>query len=260
MMKLSLIILLACMTTLPGGSDDDATPGPTPTPTTASQPVPVIDGALAEAFRLIEQDQTGPARIRLRQWMELNGEDARALFLFGLSYHRERRYAASTRWLEQAAQATPNYPPAAHFLGWSNYYLGNTDDAEQAFRLHLQLTPDEGDSFYALGLLALDAGRLTDAERRFDRAIELQQMQTDRVAGVSKAMVRLAEIDMLRGNRVAARAHLEEAVAIDPDRHEGWHRLARCCRRLGDMEAARHAELQRDEALQRVQPKKGFPE
>ena len=215
MTNLSLLILMACLNTA-GTAPPEANPtGPPSRPST-----PVIEGALADAFRLIEQEQTGPARIRLRKWMELNGEDSRALFLFGLSYHRERRYAASTQWLEQAVDATPNYPPAAHFLGWSNYYLGNTDAAEQAFRLHLKMTPDEGDTFYGLGLLALDAGDLTAAEDRFEQAIELQRDRPDRIAGVSKSMVRLAEIDVLRGDRAAARTQLEAAVAVDPDRHE----------------------------------------
>jgi Tfp pilus assembly protein PilF len=257
MMRLSLFILLTCMSAPPSGG---ATPAPEPAQDEATQPIPVIDGQLAEACRLIEQDQTGPARIRIRQWMQANGDDARALFLFGLSYHRERRYAASTEWLSQAVDATPTYPPAAHFLGWSNYYLGDTAAADEAFRLHLRMTPTEGDTFYGLGLLALDAGELEEAQQRFNRAIELQQEQPDRIAGVSKAMVRLAEIDTLRGDRRAARAQLEAAVAVDPDRHEGWHRLARCCRRLGDHDAADHAERQRDAAIERTQPRQGFPE
>ena len=257
MMSLSLFILLSCLCAPPSG---EAAPAPEQTPDTTKQPIPVIDGQLAEAFRLIEQDQTGPARIRIRQWMQANGDDARALFLFGLSYHRERRYAASTEWLARAVDAKPTYPPAAHFLGWSNYYLGDSTAATEAFRRHLQLTPDEGDTFYGLGLLALDAGELEEARDRFNRAIELQQEQPNRIAGVSKAMVRLAEIDTLLGDRRAARAQLEAAVAVDPDRHEGWHRLARCCRRLGDHDAADHAELQRDAAIERTQPRRGFPE
>ena len=257
MKKMPLLILLAAISaSLPGGpigADEPAVE-------TSVAPIPVIDGPLAEAFRLIEGGQTGPARIRIRQWMQTNGDDARALFLFGLSYHHERRYAASTEWLTRAADATPCYPPAAHFLGWSNYYLGDTVAATEAFTRHLQLTPDEGDSHYGLGLLALDAGELETAELHFDRAVELQRDQPDRIAGVSKAMVRLAEIDALRGDRPAARARLEAAVAIDPDRHEGWHRLARCCRRLGDHDAADVAERQRDAAIERTTPRQGFPE
>jgi tetratricopeptide (TPR) repeat protein len=219
-----------------------------------------LAGELAHVYRLIERGDTGPARIRIRNWMDTNGEDAQALFLFGLAYHHERRYATSSAWFEQSLHATPAYPPAAHFLGWSAYYLGDSTTSSEAFRLHLSMSPDEGDSHYGLGLLALDAGELDTAHQCFTRAIELQHQQPDRIDGISKAMVRLAELEALHGNRIAARAHLEQAVAIDPDRIEGWHRLSRCCRRLGDDEAAAEAERQHAIAIQRVRPRGGFPE
>ena len=222
--------------------------------------IPAIDGDLAVAYRLIEEGDFGPARIRLRGWMDTHGEDARALFLFGLAYHSQRRYARSAEWFRRSLNATPVYPPSAHFLGWSSYYLGDVDTSIKAFGRHIEMTPGEGDSYYGLGLLALDAGDLEEAEARFNDARRLQLDQPDRIDGVSKALVRLAELDELQGNRNAARLHLEEAVKVDPDRVEAWHRLARCCRRMGDESAAVNAEQQHAAALRRNTPRAGFPE
>ncbi len=222
--------------------------------------IPAIEGELAVAYRLIEEGDAGPARIRLRGWMDTHGEDARAFFLFGLAYHSQRRYARSTEWFRRSLDATPVYPPSAHFLGWSSYYLGDVETSTEAFSRHLEMTPGEGDSHYGLGLLALDAGDLEQAEARFNDARRFQLDQPDRIDGVSKALVRLAELDELQGNRNAARVHLEEAVRIDQDRVEAWHRLARCCRRLGDEAAAINAEQQHEAALRRTKPRAGFPE
>ena len=243
------------------GCGDPAPAPSSPAPTSSAQiTVPPIEGELAHAYRLIQEGDTGPARIRIRKWMEANDEDARALFLFGLSYHHERRYAMSSTWFAQALNAAPTYPPAAHFLGWSAYYLGDSTASQNAFMLHLNMSPDEGDSHYGLGLLALDAGALEAARDSFTRSIELQRLHADRADSVSKALVRIAELDELQNNRHDARSHLEQAVAVDPDRIEGWHRLARCCRRLGDDDAAAEAERQYAIALERVQPRGGFPE
>jgi len=240
--------------------------GPAPENVTGSRgqepgiEIPAIDGELAVAYGLIQEGDAGPARIRLRGWMDVHGEDARALFLFGLAYHSQRRYARSAEWFGRSMESTPQYPPSAHFLGWSSYYLGDVETSTEAFSRHLEMTPGEGDSHYGLGLLALDAGDLEQAEARFNDARRLQLDQPDRIDGVSKALVRLAELDELLGDRTAARVHLEEAVEIDPDRVEAWHRLARCCRRLGDEAAALEAEEQHEAALGRTKPRMGFPE
>lgn len=248
-----LLLLQGCEWSTPESAAGAKAPG-------AVLEIPPIKGELAGIHRLIEDGDTGPARIRLRRWMDTHGEDARALFLFGLAYHSERRYARSAEWFQRSLESTPVYPPAAHFLGWSNYYLGNVHTSSEAFRRHLEMTPGEGDSHYGLGLLALDAGNLVEAEVHFNEALELQQEQLDRGDGVSKALVRLAELDELHGNRDAARLHLEDAVRIDPDRVEAWHRLARCCRRQGDEAAAVEAEQRHAEAVRRSRPRTGFPE
>ncbi|MCH2148891.1 MAG: tetratricopeptide repeat protein [Phycisphaerales bacterium] len=258
-MRTALAIMVISFAPL-GCGDPAATPS-SPAPTSSAPvTVPPIEGELAQSYRLIQQGDAGPARIRIRKWMEANGEDARAMFLFGLAYHHERRYAMSSTWFTRALDATPTYPPAAHFLGWSAYYLGDSDASRNAFMLHVNMSPDEGDSHYGLGLLALDAGELEAARASFMRSIELQRLHEDRADGVSKALVRIAELDELQDNRRGARSHLEQAVAVDPDRIEGWHRLARCCRRLGDHDAAAEAERQYAIALERVQPRGGFPE
>ena len=156
------LFMLCFLLLLPPGCDSADAPDGDHAKTSAE--VPPIKGELAAAFRLIQRGDPGPSRIRLRQWMDANGDDSRALFLFGLAYHHERLYARSLDWFTQSTQASPAYPPAWHFLGWSAYYLGRPDVSETAFRRHLSLNPEEGDSIYGIGLVMLDAGRLQEAD------------------------------------------------------------------------------------------------
>ena len=229
-MRLILLFLVLCL--LPGCSDP-----PPPDPVA----VPAIDGDLAVIFRLIQEDETGSARIRLRNWMQANGEDARALFLFGLAYHQQKRYAPAEDWFARATEAEPVYPPAWHFLGWSRYYLGRPRDCEQAFRRHLELTPDEADSHYGLGLVMLDDGRPNEARRCFERSIDCCGDDPSMNEARAKAIFRLAELRELEGDDAGARRLLERAREASDRNEAAWFRLIRVCRRLGDREAAEAA-------------------
>ena len=223
-----------------------------PPPDSASDPgraevaidmeVPPLQDELATIYRLIQQDETGSARIRLRNWMEANGEDARALFLFGLAYQREKRYAPAADWYVRATQAQPVYPPTWHFLGWSRYYLGQPRLSEEAFHRHLQMAPGEADSAYGLGLVMLDDARLDDAQSLFTRSVELLREQDGQNESRAKALFRLAEIQELRGDDARARSLLERALAASDRNEEAWFRLIQVCRRLGDEPAAMDAE------------------
>ena len=180
-----------------GGCEREADPNPgalsLPVPNQPTD-VPALDAPLSNFFGLIEDGRHGPARVRLRQWLDEHPEDSRGEFLMGLSYHQEKRYGRAIRWFDMAALHQPVYPPIWHFKGWSNYYMGNAPEALRAFEQHLRLDPNEGDSHFAIGLLAMEEWRLDEAERHFLKAIELQATESNRTKGVSKAKARLSEV------------------------------------------------------------------
>lgn len=244
-MRMTILMLLMAMA-FTGGCKEQ--PPPTkPSMEHQAVDIPPLQDELATIFRLIEQDQTGSARIRLRNWMQANGEDARALFLFGLAYQREKRYAPAADWYDKATLAQPVYPPTWHFLGWSRYYLGQPRPSEAAFRHHLHLTPGESDSAYGLGLVMLDDGRLLEAEAFFQQSIDQLGGQEDRREDLAKGLFRLAQVQELRDNDVEARRLLEQSVATNDRIEEAWFRLIRVCHRLGDEPAARVAQARHDE-------------
>ena len=219
-----------------------------------------LNRELSHSLRLIEGHQTGEARAALALYRNRHPDDGPAEFLTGLSYHREKRYGRARPHFERSIELSPGYHPTYHFLGWCLYYLGETDKSARAFEVHLTYLPTEGDSHFALGLIALDRDQLQEAETRFLRSIELQQNRTGRAAEVSKAHARLADISIRRGQLVEARDHLERATTLWPEHYTAFYKLSRVLTRLGEMDKAQEAfGLYRD-GQDRARPARGVPE
>ena len=251
------MILIGCFL-LFGGCERDADTNPgafsAPEPKQPTD-IPALDPPLSDFFGLIEDGRHGPARVRVRQWLDEHPGDSRGEFLMGLSYHQEKRYGRAIKWFDMAAIHQPVYPPVWHFQGWSNYYLGNAQEARRAFEQHLRLDPDEGDSHFAIGLLAMEEWRLDEAERHFTKAIELQAKESSRTKGVSKAKARLSEVVEHRdGDIEQATLLLRESVDLHPDHYEAWYRLSRLLTQQGRAEEARSAMEQFHKAKKRVRP------
>ncbi|MEE2912354.1 MAG: tetratricopeptide repeat protein [Planctomycetota bacterium] len=197
---------------------------------------PALHSELEMHFLLISDGNTGSARVRLRQFMEVNSESSQPLFLMGLSYHHEKRYVKAVQWFQRSAQfndPTVRYPPTWHFLGWSQYYLGNAKESKEAFNQYLKMNPNEGDSLFGLGLLAMEEGEFGEASTLFKQSIDVQE---DRPKGQAKSKARLADICEQEGNRLLAIQLYEQALSLDPDLYEAWYHLALTLRREGKIE------------------------
>jgi tetratricopeptide (TPR) repeat protein len=218
-----------------------------------------MTGELADHYDLILAGRYGPARVRLRQFIDAAPQDARAHFLMGLSHHRERSYSKAVPWFEQALAAGPPYPPAAHFLGWALYHVGEAAKSQAAFQRHLQLDPEEGDTHFGLGVLALERGDIDAADAFFGNAITLQRSNPDRRGGVAKSLARRSEVLEQRGDVAGAVVMLAEAVSLEPDLYEALYRQARLLRRLGRDDEAAAAEAAAEEAAARVESSDGRP-
>ena len=206
-------------------------------------PQPTLHPDLETHFILISEGNSGSARVRLRQHMDTHGESAQPLFLMGLSYHKEKRYIKAVQWFEKSAQfdvPTTQYPPTWHFLGWSQYYLGNATASHEAFNHYLMLNPNEGDSLFGLGLLAMEEGNFEEASKLFQQSIDVQQ---DLPKGQAKSKARLADIREQQGNFSEALQLYREALDLDPDLYEAWYHLATTYKREG-MEEECNAALE----------------
>jgi tetratricopeptide (TPR) repeat protein len=200
-----------------------------------------LDAELSRAFHAIEFDRLAEARLHLQERLSRDPDDGVALFLFGLTFHREHRYDMARRHFERAIELVPNYHPLHHFYGWCLYYLGEPQAARAAFERHLRLYPGEGDSHFGIGLIELDQDNLTDAIVHFRTALILHSRRDDRQLAVANVHAKLGEAMQRGGNHESARGYFELAVALNPAHHEAWYQLARVLVALGDDDGAERA-------------------
>ncbi len=196
---------------------------------------------LTSAARLIADRKNDQARTRLEAHVAEHPDDGQAAFLLGLTYHREKRYTLARPWFESAVRLAPDYHTVHHFHGWCLYYLGDMPGARVALNRHLEAVPGEGDSHFALGLIAFNDDRLDDAQRRFARAIELQRDNPGRRRDVAKAHARLADVHIRRDELEQARTQLLLATTLWPQHYAAFYKLSRVLHRLGEPEAADEA-------------------
>ncbi len=237
----------------------DTEDGAPPDRATADAATATLDPDLAPIFDLISQEQLGPARDRVTDYLQQNPQAGQAQFLLGLTYHREKRYALARPHFAKATEFSPQFHPTYHFYGWCLYYLGETEQARTAFREHLRLAPTEGDSHFALGLLAMDADQLDEAERRFRKAIELQADNPRRRRDVAKAHARLGDLYIRRERLELAKGHLLDATNLWPEHYAAYYKLHLVLNRLGEPEAAEEAFQQYRLWQERAEQRRGLP-
>ena len=238
-----ILVLAAALAPAGGGCGDDRAAAPPGAPKPAHPAEQTAKPAslspqLTAAARLIAEQKTEQARTWLEAHVAGHPDDGQAAFLLGLTYHREKRYTLARPLFESAVRLAPDYHTVHHFHGWCLYYLGDMPGARAAFNRHVEAVPGEGDSHFALGLIAFNDDRLDDAQRRFAAAIELQRNNPGRRRDVSKAHARLADVHIRRGELEEAKARLLLATELWPQHYAAFYKLSRVLHRLGEDEAA----------------------
>ena len=135
---------------------------------------------LALCVQLIQQGQYEAANQRLSPMVEAFPSCARAHLLLGLTHHKQRRYHEARPLFARALELDPNDAPIRMYYGWCLYYLGDSGEARKLFEAFLSSSPDYTDAHFALGLLDFDADNLDSAARRFAKAIELARKSRNR--------------------------------------------------------------------------------
>ena len=129
--------------------------------------------------------------------------------------------------------------------------MGQLDPSKNAFEHYLSLQPDEGDSLFALGLIATEEAKFNDATKYFNDSIASSQGETLLQA---KAKSRLADVHAALDEWEQAILLYQESVALNPDLYEAWYRLSQALRREGNGKESIAAFQQFELAKQRVRP------
>jgi tetratricopeptide (TPR) repeat protein len=221
-----------------------------------------LNPELAAAATLIVRFQTDAARQQLQHYLNTHPDDGKALFLFGMTYHREKKYGQALSYFDRSLKLAPDYLPINHFRGWALYYLGELDESRQAFEEFLKTSPDEPDSHFALGLIDLDEQDLDQAKSEFEKSISTLEQEGAKAdpKALSKAHARLSEVYEQRDDLKTACEHLEIAARLFPDHYEALYKLNRIYLRLGETAKAQAAYQQFLAARERLHPGTSFPE
>ncbi len=223
-----------------------------PIPATSFVPA---DGRLVIARSMLRGSRFDQAETALRTILLTHPQDAQTLFLLGLAVQKQKRYSDARAIFEEVIDRGSPFPEIDHLpyaYAWCAYNVGDLSDAREAFEEHLRRVPEEPDSVFGLGVIALDDDRLDDAERHFTRAIELQASLPSAARDLAKAHARLADVHVRRDRTAEAEAALRTAVALYPDHYEAWAKLARILEREGKPESAAEARKEETAAMQRV--------
>lgn len=239
-------------TSAPGGTADQNRKPPENVVPLVSYP---DDPKLAIVQRLLSSGHYEYAKNLITQVLDARPEVGRAEFYLGVALTKMKKYEDARPHLERSLQLRQPFPEAKHahhFMGWASYHLGELGRARSDFEAHLAEVPDEPDSIFALGLIAFDEDRLDEAEKHFQKAIELQQDPKASRRDLAKAWIRLGDLSMRRDDPAKAEERYMTGLSYFADHYEGWAKLARSRERLGKVKEAESARNEEQRARERV--------
>jgi|LakMenEpi03Aug12_release.lakeMendotaPanAssembly.Ray.scaffolds.fasta_scaffold277129_2 Flp pilus assembly protein TadD len=221
-------------------------------PSQPASPAYPDDVRLDTALRMLGKGALDGARQTAQTVLKAKPDCDRAAAIEGIVLNKMKRYEEAKPLLERARDSKQPFPEqkhAAHFLGWCHYHLGELSAAQKAFELHLTVVPNEPDSTFGLGLVALGEDRLDDADRYLAKALEGFSKPRDSAVDRARVLTRMADVSLRRDDPAAAEALLRRAIEASPVQHETWSKLARVCDRLGKVQEADAARANADRIL-----------
>lgn len=242
-----VLIPIALLADPPNLGPSDGKPPPPVVAVTASYP---DDPRLDDALRMMSKGAFEAAATTASTVVRTKPDVDRAQAILGVALNKLKNYEGARAALEKADASKQEFPErkhVPHFLGWCCFHLGDLEAARKAFEEHLRRMPNEPDSTFGLGLVALGEDRLDDADRLFAEALEGFTKPKPRPADQARVLTRMADLALRRDDAPKAEQLLERAIKASAMQHETWSKLARVKDRLGkpqEADAAR-ANVQR---------------
>ncbi len=114
----------------------------------------------------------------LSEYHNLTGQtekEADRLMLSGLMLSESGRYAESREYFTKVTELTPDNPDAWYYLGMSEYRLNQSDNAMKAFNRSLEINPDFAYGYYGLSLVYAKQGEIWKQSDAISRALEIEE-------------------------------------------------------------------------------------
>jgi protein O-GlcNAc transferase len=208
----------------------------------------------------------GLTRLLLRSPARTRPGEAEALLRQGMERHWRGDLRGAADAFQRAVGLVPDWPDAHLQLGATYYDAREYDLARRELERGVALAPDEAVGWGQLGKLNLTTGRLEDAEKALQRAVQLRPDRATYHALLGEAYRQRGDPQSER----QAEAAFREALALNPQNAEAYHRLGLLYQRQGRLgeaavalEAATRCDPRRPEpyyALAQVQRRLGRPD
>ena len=194
----------------------------------------------------LEAGRPALAEQPLRQILQGEPTDARALLTLGQVLRLQGRSAEAVAVYQQLLQSQPGQPDALYQWATTLKDQGQLDQAIKLFRQLLDRQPDHADGLTGLGALLAARGQLVAAMPLLERAVQVRP-------DFAQARHNLGVGWGLSGRPDLARAELEESLRLRPDYPDAWANLGNILGVLGlrnEVEASyrRALELRPDHA------------
>ena len=171
----------------------------------------------------------------------------------GVRLFQQARYQEAVKQFQEATYADPNNADAYYNLAATYHRIGKVehrqadlDQSETYYNLCLDRNDDHIECYRGLAVLLAEQGR-------DDEAFRLVEGWVQRQPGSAEAKVELARLNDEFGNRQAAKEHLIEALAVQPDNPRALTALGKIREDDGD-KAQALANYQRSLGFDNRQP------
>ncbi|MEN6366820.1 MAG: tetratricopeptide repeat protein [Thermoguttaceae bacterium] len=152
----------------------------------------------------------------------------------GVRLFQQAHYQDAVKEFQEAAYADPtsadayyNMAATYHRLGRTEHRKSDLDQAETYYNLCLDRNANHTDCYRGLAVLLAEQGRTDEAFRLIEGWVQRQPNTAD-------AKIELARLNEEFGNRQAAKEHLIEALAVEPDNTRALTALGKIREDSGD--------------------------
>jgi len=152
----------------------------------------------------------------------------------GVDLYEQGNYGAAIEQFQLAIQSNPGDADSYYNIGATYHRLGAvthnpaySQQAEQFYHVALDMNPDHGDCNRGLAVLYVEQNRPTEA-------FALMQHWTERNPVSPEPRIELARLYEEFGDRHAAKARLEEALALQPNNTRALSALGKLKEESGD--------------------------
>jgi tetratricopeptide (TPR) repeat protein len=185
-------------------------------------------------FIRILQQRGDDAERALRQALERDGADSRAMELMGLLAMQRDTCQDAKTWLLKALSLQPRDPRTLRLLGIACQHLGDFKCAESQFLAALEVDPAYFWGWHSLGELLLRKGEMDGGLRCVHRARSIQARECS-------SYFILSELFTEQGHLELAMGELHQLTALAPPQEilaEAYAMLGEIRRDLGDQDGA----------------------